>query len=116
MYRCKTKIIFAVVTVLVLALVVSACGPAEPEDPTDAPPEVEEAAMMELSNQTGIPIEEMEVVEAQWTEWPDACLGLGEPDQECAQVMTPGWQLTVEAGGETYGVRTDDLGILVRIE
>ncbi len=115
----KVKMIVATVVVMGLALALSACEPApppEPEDPTDAPPEVEDAAMSVLSDETGIAMEDMEVVDAQWTEWPDACLGLGEPDEVCAEVMTPGWELTIEAEGENYVVRTDDLGAEVRVE
>ena len=112
----KGPLIVTAVVVLALALAVSACEPASPEDPTDAPPEVEQAAMMELSNQTGIPMEGMDVVGAQWTEWPDACLGLPEPDEQCAEVITPGWELTIEAEGQVYVVRTDDLGTIIRVE
>lgn len=108
--------IAAAVAVVALALAASGCEPAPPEDPTDAPTEVEQAAMMELSTQTGIPMDEMEVVEAQWTEWPDACLGLPEMDEQCAAVITPGCELTVEAGGEQHVVRTDDLGTIVRVQ
>lgn len=112
----KTKTIVSAVVVIGLALALSACEPAPPEDPTDAPLEIEEAAMMALSDETGIAMEEMEVVDAQWTEWPDACLGLGEPDEACAEVITPGWELTILAQGEEYIVRTDDVGAEVRIE
>lgn len=116
MDRRKIKLIAAAIMVLVLALAASACGPGAPEGSTDAPPEVEEAAVTVLSEQTGISADEMEVVDAEPAEWPDACLGLGQPDEGCAEVLTPGWALTIEAQGETYNVRTDDLGLLVRVE
>jgi len=113
----ETKMIAAIVVVVVgVALALSACEPAVPEELTDAPPEVEQAAMMALSEQTGIATEDMEIVGAEWREWPDACLGLGEPDEVCAQVITPGWQLVVRAEGEEYVVRTDEEGAEVRIE
>ena len=112
----EAKIIVVVVVAIGLALALSGCEPAVPEDPTDAPPEVEQAAMMALSDETGIAMEDMEIVDAEWTEWPDACLGLGEPDEVCAEVITPGWELTILAQGEEYIVRTDDVGAEVRIE
>lgn len=116
MDRRRTKMMAAAVIVVVLALLLSACEPAVPEDPTDAPPEVEQAAMMELSDQTGIAMEDMEVVRAVSREWPDACLGLPEPEEQCAEVLTAGWQVTVAAEGEEYVLRTDDLGTVVRME
>ena len=112
----KAKIITAVVAVLALALVSSACEPPPPDDPTDVLYEVEQAAMMELSNETGISVEEMVVVEAVSAEWPDACLGLPEPDEQCAEVITPGWEITIEAAGEYYVVRTDEVGDEIRVE
>jgi len=116
MDRERTKMMVAATIVMTLALLLSACEPAVPEDPMDAPPEVEQAAMMELSDQTGIAMEDMEVVRAVWREWPDACLGLPEPEEQCAEVLTPGWQVTVVAEGEEYVLRTDDLGTVVRME
>ena len=112
----KMKLIVAAVVVMGLALALTACEPVPPDDPTDTPPEVEDAAMSGLSDATGIPMEDLEVVDAQWTEWPDACLGLGESDEVCAQVITPGWQVTILAEGEEHVVRTDDFGEEVRIE
>lgn len=124
------KMIVAAIAVLALALALSACEPLpeeafeeEPlgeqplgEEPTELPIDVEMAVKEALSLETDIPAEEMEVVSARWTEWPDACLGLGEPDEQCAQVVTPGWQVTVRAGGQDYFVRTDEFGTTVRIE
>jgi hypothetical protein len=34
-------------------------------------------------------------------DWPDACLGAGGEDEVCAQVITPGYRIIVEQGGET---------------
>ena len=35
--------------------------------------------------------EEIEIVSVTPEEWPEACLGLPEPDEVCAQVVTPGY-------------------------
>lgn len=43
-------------------------------------------------------------------EWPDSCLGLGAPDVMCAQVITPGYAVTVQAGDELYSYRVSSDG------
>lgn len=39
-------------------------------------------------------------------EWPDACMGLAQPGEACAQVVTPGYIVVIERGGQrtTYHV------------
>jgi hypothetical protein len=39
------------------------------------------------------------VVSVEEVDWPDACLGAGEPDEICAQVITPGYVVIVQLGG-----------------
>ncbi len=43
-------------------------------------------------------------------EWPDACLGLAESDELCAQVITPGHEVVLELveEGSLFTYRTDD--------
>jgi len=104
-----------------LALAVSACAPTTPAPetpapPTDLPAEVETAVKEALSAQAGVPVEDIEVVAAQQQEWPDACLGLGEEGEACAQVITPGWRVVVVADGEEVIFRTDEQGDVIRME
>jgi hypothetical protein len=49
--------------------------------------------------------EEIEVITVTAREWPDACLDLPEPDEVCAQVVTPGYavQLLHETGSSAVG-------------
>ncbi len=137
MNRVGTRIMVVAVLALALALALSACEPVpeetpvaeeplpeegplpeepEPEELADLPDEVEEAAKEALSEETGIAVEDMEVVDAHTADWPDACLGLVEPDEVCAQVITPGWQVLILAEGEEYVLRTDEDGEQVRID
>jgi hypothetical protein len=39
--------------------------------------------------------------------WPDASLGCPQPGMAYAQVLTPGFRVIVEAGGEVYEAHTD---------
>lgn len=105
-----------VLSAIVLVLVLGACRPGATEAPSGLPSDVEEAAREALSIRTGVAAEEMEVVQAEAREWPDACLGLAAEDEVCAQVITAGWQVTVRAAGEEYVVRTDEAGDVVRME
>jgi len=49
-------------------------------------------------------------------DWPDACLGLSGPDEVCAQVMTPGWRIVLQAGDAEVVLRSDELGTVIRRE
>jgi hypothetical protein len=49
-------------------------------------------------------------------DWPNACLGLEEEGEMCAQVLTPGWRVILSAAGEQYTFRTDEEGQVVRQE
>lgn len=104
---------------IVLMMALSACGsgtPEAPSAPSELPSGVQMAVKEALSAQTGVAVEEIEVVEAEQREWPDACLGLGEEGEACAQVITPGWEITLLAGGEEYVFRTDEDGGVIRME
>lgn len=41
------------------------------------------------------------IVAVEGVDWPDACLGAARPGEACAQVVTPGYRITVEQGGAT---------------
>ena len=44
---------------------------------------------------------------AEFVQWPDACLGISQPDVACAEVITYGYRIVLEAGGRTYEYHTD---------
>lgn len=46
------------------------------------------------------------LLEAQREEWPDACLGAPAQGEVCAQVVTPGYRVFVEADGQRIEYRT----------
>jgi uncharacterized protein len=50
------------------------------------------------------------------TVWPDACLGLPEPDEMCAQVETPGYLLILTVDGVSYRFRSNLDGSEIRQE
>jgi hypothetical protein len=93
-------------------------------DPVNAPaPVLDEpyppsiaAAIAYLAERTNLDPGTIGVVSFEEVEWPDTCLGIYLPDEDCAQVMTPGWRVLLRAGDRPYEVHTDALGSIVRIE
>lgn len=87
-----------------------------PRDPAPdaASPERAAASMAieDLAGRLGVAPEAIAVVEINETDWPDASLGCPAPDMGYAQVITPGVQVVLESGGQTYsyhGRSLDDL-------
>jgi len=50
------------------------------------------------------------LVTVEQVDWPDACLGVAEPDQVCAQVITPGYRVIVERAGGRIEYHTSRVG------
>lgn len=74
-----------------------------------------EGAREALAKRLGVDPLTIQRVEVTPTEWNDACLGVSSPGQMCAQVITPGWVVTVNAGGQQYEAHTNQDGTQVRI-
>ena len=50
------------------------------------------------------------VLSAEPVDWGDSCLGVDTPGILCLQVITPGYRVVLEAGGQRYEVHTDATG------
>ena len=73
-----------------------------------------DAAINQLSQSTGVSAEQIQVLTSERVEWPDACLGLASQDEACAQVVTPGFRIVLQAGDQTYEFHTDESGTHIR--
>jgi len=103
--------------VLAATILVAGCGtPTATAPPSGTPPDAALAARARLSEMENIPEEEIEIVSYEETQWANACLELSEPDEVCAQVITPGWRVVLEAEGEEYVFHTDAEGQAIRRE
>jgi hypothetical protein len=60
-----------------------------------------------LADRLGIDIGDITVVEVSSQNWPDSGLGCPAPDAIYLTVITPGFQITLEAEGDTYIYHTD---------
>ncbi len=68
-------------------------------------PEVPSAIEQKIQEQVQqrYPRSNFNITEMQKTsqQWPDACLGLAQPDEVCAQVIVPGYEVTVTGNFDT---------------
>lgn len=76
----------------------------------------EAAAEKDLALRLGISQSAVAVKGAEEIDWPDACLGLPDKEAVCAQVITPGLRITLEAGGKIYVYRANKTGSVLKLE
>ena len=93
-------------------------APALPEEgdaPTDTADTVVAAVQEFVAAELDVALGDVQVVSAEPTEFNDGCLGFGRPDESCIQVITPGWIVILDVGGQTYEAHTDETGQQVRL-
>jgi len=73
----------------------------------------QKSAQQELAKLLGISPDEILVVSSTPIEWSDACLGVAQPGISCAQGVTPGFILLLEANGKQYEFHTNEDGSVV---
>jgi hypothetical protein len=127
----KTKL--ALSLSILLLFVLSACGgaaeptllpaptetPAPPtagiEGPPDPPEEgfplpakpLTQLAVLSLAQRQGVEVDSIELLRVEVQEWPDAAIGCPQEGYDYAQVITPGYRITLEAEGTEYVYHTD---------
>lgn len=72
-----------------------------------------QSARQSLAFSLGITLEEVILKSIEAVEWPNACLGVEQEGEMCAEVITPGYKVILEAGGQEYELHTDENGITV---
>ena len=119
------------VVLLIAALSLSACNIRTPFGPRAEPTAPEAAAQPEegsplsrlverakedLVQTAGADPDEIALVTAEEVEWGDTSLGCPHPDEMYAQMITPGYFIVLESGGNTYDYHTgaDPEGPLVQ--
>lgn len=70
-------------------------------------------AREDLAARTGIWPERIGIRSAEDVTWPDGALGCPAPGQGYLQVITPGFQIVLEASGQPYDYRADRRGALI---
>jgi hypothetical protein len=118
------KFLFAVV----LILSVTGCAPEAAA--TEGPPNINEqqpqtevpvdltpaqrATITALSGNLGLPADEIMLVSTEAVDWPDECLGVHEEGLACAQAITPGFRIILEASGKEVEYHTNEDGTHIR--
>jgi hypothetical protein len=64
-------------------------------------------ARRSLSRRLGAPEAQVSIREVERVEWPNACLGAGGNEEICAEVITPGFRIVLEARGQEHVYHSD---------
>lgn len=59
-------------------------------------------AKEDLSQKVGVKSQEIRVLNVEAVDWPDTSLGCPKEGMFYAQVITPGYKITLEGGGKAY--------------
>ncbi|MBM0742037.1 hypothetical protein JOY44_10465 [Phormidium sp. CLA17] len=70
----------------------------------------------ELSKQTGVSANKLQMVQSTPKTWSDGCLGLAKNDEICSQALVPGWQVVFSNGTQRWVYRTNATGRVYRLE
>lgn len=122
----RRGLIIFVLSILVLTACAAEAGATEEPSvppteessaPTESPVEltpVEEAAVAQLAESSGISPDDITVVSTEEAEWPDGCLGIQMEGLMCTQVIVPGFHIVLEANGREVEYRTNEDGMQIR--
>lgn len=104
---------------LLLTVALAACTgqtelPETGSDETALPPQVVLEAQERLAQVLGIQPADIGVRSIEQRQFSDACLGLAEPGELCAQVIVEGWLVDAVVNGEPYEIRVSNDGQTVR--
>lgn len=72
-----------------------------------APDPAAQAVRRFVAGERGVDLAEVRLVTSEAVTWPDSSLGCPEPGQMYLQVLTPGYRVVVEVGGDQLTVHTD---------
>jgi hypothetical protein len=83
--------------------------PREAPDPVNPDPEAAmiQATTRDLAFRLQLDVSEVSVMDVQAVDWPDSSLGCPAPGTGYLDVITPGFQIILEAQGTTYTYHTD---------
>ncbi|HEX2989368.1 MAG TPA: hypothetical protein VHO49_01760 [Anaerolineales bacterium] len=112
-------------SISILIMLLAACAPQA--QPTDLPADIEEqateiaenltpaqlAAVDAVAQNLGLAAEQIRLVSAEAVEWPDSCLGITTEGIACAQVITSGYRIILDAAGRQVVYHTNEDGTVI---
>lgn len=116
------------IAIFLILTFITACTPAVdiPTPPSPVPTSVDQAgeisptapafpvavqaAQKAIAEQLGVEPHKVEVLQYENIDWPDACLGIQNSEQICAQVITPGYRVILQIENQVYEFHTDGSG------
>ncbi len=72
-------------------------------------------ARQALAAKLNLPLDQIVVISMNQVDWPNACLGLPEKGEMCAEVITPGYRIMLRANNQVFEVHTGGGNRSVRI-
>lgn len=72
-------------------------------------------AMDDLAGRLKVPFDQIGVSKITTVDWPDSCLGLPAAGEMCAQMITPGFDVSLVVGTAQYHYHTDEGGYNIRL-
>jgi hypothetical protein len=70
-------------------------------------------ALSALSESSSLPLDQITFVSTEAVDWPDSCVGVVRAGMGCAQAITPGFRIILEAKGFRYEYHTNQAGSVV---
>jgi hypothetical protein len=83
------------------------CQGGEPADDWGEAQPLVDMALADLDQRAVTGRDDIEIISVEAVDWPDACLGCAKKGEACATVITPGYRLLLDVGGQTYEYHTD---------
>lgn len=68
---------------------------------------ITDSARLALAQFLGKDVSKITVILFEAVDWPDSCLGISRKGVMCAQVITPGYRIGLQAGGQAYEYHTN---------
>jgi hypothetical protein len=115
----------ALLSIFIMHMLLAACSPqatatelpgdagAGATQPSENSTAAQDAAVAALSKNLGLDASQIKVVSTEVVEWPDACLGITQEGVACAQVVTPGYRIVLEANGKQVEYHTNQDGTII---
>lgn len=77
---------------------------------------IADAVLQNIAERSGLSVSAFRITQAEQKTWSDGCLGLGAADILCTEALVPGWEVTVENNHHRWTYRTDQSGLLVKLD